>query len=383
VSVATETVPLCVADITDADLSRVTDAVTSGWLVHGAWNARLEEEFAAYMGTAHAISMNSCASALQVAVLALGIGGEVIVPSFTFVATANAVVTAGATPVYADIDEPTANLDPSAVEAAITPRTEAIMPVHFAGQACDMDALLGIARRHGLAVIEDSAENIGGEFRGRKAGTFGAAGCYSFYPTKNMTTGEGGMLVTDDDRLAVRVRAYIGHGVASNTLERERAERPWSRAATVAGFNYRMSNVHAALGVGQLQRLDEMNGRRRGHAAWYDAHLADLPELELPVEAPGRRHVYQMYTVRLRGVDRARFVAGLRSRGVGASVHFDPPVHRQPYHAALLGATPPRLPVTDRVAECICTLPMFPGMTARQRAHVRDSVRAALDFATT
>ena len=377
-TVAATSVPLCVADLTEEDRARAADVIASGWLIHGEWNARLEKEFAHYLGVKHAITMNSCASALHLAVLALGIRGEVIVPSFTFMATANAVVTAGATPVFADVEEETGNLDPAAVEAAITPRTEAIMPVHFAGQACDMDALLAIARRHSLVVIEDSAENVGGDFDGRKAGTFGAVGCYSFYPTKNMTTGEGGLLVTDDDELAERVRAYVGHGVAATTLAREKAERPWLRAATLPGYNFRMSNVHAALGVGQLARLDEMNARRREHAAWYDRQLAEFPELALPVEAPRRTHVYQMYTVRLNGVDRTRFLADLRERGVGASVHFDPPVHRQPYYEGLLGEMVPNLPVTERLSATICTLPMFPGLSAAQRKHVRDSVSAAL-----
>jgi perosamine synthetase len=379
VTVAATSVPLSVADLTEADFARASAVMASGWLVHGRCNEQLEDEFAGYMKVKHAVSVNSCASALHLAILALGIRGEVIVPSFTFMATANAVITGGARPVFADIDEATANLDPAAVEAAITPRTEAIMPVHFAGQACDMGALMAIARRHRLAVIEDSAENIGGDFDGRKAGTFGAVGCYSFYPTKNMTTGEGGMLVTNDDEVAERARTYVGHGVSSNTMARERTERPWLRAATLPGYNFRMSNIHAALGVGQLERLDEMNGRRREHAAWYDRHLAEFPELELPVEAPRRTHVYQMYTVRLRGVDRTRVLAELRSRGIGASVHFDPPVHRQPYYAELLADKTPDLPVTERVSATICTLPMFPGLNEEQREHVRDSLGAALE----
>ena len=370
-------VPLCVPDVTDADVARVAEVLRSGWLTHGPYNKQLEADFARYMGVKHAISVNSCASALHLAVLALGIRGEVIMPSFTFVATANAVVTAGATPVFADICYDTCNIDPAAIEAAITSRTEAIMPVHYAGQACNMDAIMAIAERHGLAVIEDSAETIGGEYRGKKAGTFGV-GCYSFYPTKNMTTGEGGMVVTNDDALAERIRTYVGHGISSNTLAREKAERPWLRAATLPGYNFRLSNIQAALGVGQLARLDEMNTRRREHAAWYNAHLAEFEELDLPVEADGCLHVYQMYTVKLKGVDRTAFLAELRRRGVGASVHFDPPVHQQPYYADLLRQRCFDLPVTERVSDSIVTLPIYPGMMPAQREHVVASVRAAL-----
>jgi perosamine synthetase len=370
-------VPLCLADIDEADVARVAEVVRSGWLTTGVFNDELEERFAATMGVRHAVSVNSCASALHLALLALRVRGEVILPSFTFVATANAVVTAGATPVFAEIDPGTCNLDPAAVEAAITPRTEAIMPVHFAGQPCDMPALMDIARRHGLAVVEDSAQSIGAEIAGRKAGTFGV-GCYSFYPTKNMTTGEGGMLVTDDERLAETVRTYAGHGVPSTPLARDRDGRPWQRAATLPGYNLRMSNMHAALGVGQLARLDDMNARRRAHAVWYDAQLADCPQLELPVRVPGATHVFQMYTLKVVGADRDRFVLDLRRHGVGASVHFDPPVHRQPYYAALARDAPLHLPVTDRVAGSICTLPLFPGMTEDQLVQVRNGVRQAV-----
>jgi len=371
-------VPLCVPDVTDADVARVVEVLRSGWLTHGPYNKQLEADFARYMGVKHAVSVNSCASALYLAVLALGIRGEVIMPSFTFVATANAAVTAGATPVFADIRYDTCNIDPAAIEAAITSRTEAIMPVHYGGQACDMDAIMTIAQRHGLAVIEDSAETIGGEYRGKKAGTFGI-GCYSFYPTKNMTTGEGGMVVTDDDALAERIRTYVGHGISSNTLAREKAERPWLRAATLPGYNFRLSNIQAALGVGQLARLDEMNTRRREHAAWYNAHLVEVQELlDLPVEADGCLHVFQMYTVKLKGVDRTAFLAELRRRGVGANVHFDPPVHQQPYYADLLRQRRFDLPVTEQVSVSIVTLPIYPGMTPAQREHIIASVRAAL-----
>ncbi len=327
------------------------------------------------MGVGHAISMNSGTSALYLALLGLRIRGEVIMPSFTFVATANAAVAAGATPVFVDIRYDTCNIDPAAIEAALTPRTEAIMPVHYGGQSADMQAIMGTARARGLAVIEDSAETIGGEYQGKKAGTFGI-GCFSFYPTKNMTTGEGGMITTDDDALAGRLRAYVSHGIPSTSADRQKADKPWLRAAVQPGFNLRLSNIHAALGVGQLARLDAMNVRRREHAAWYTTRLRARPELDLPVEAPGCRHVYQMYTVKLKGRDRDTFLARLRARGVGASVHFDPPVHRQPMYAGWERRF--ALPVTERVAASIVTLPLFPGMTPDQREYVAASVEAAL-----
>lgn len=351
------------------------EVLRSGWLTHGPYNTQLEADFARYLGVRHAICANSGTSALYLALVGLGIRGEVIMPSFTFVATANATVAAGATPVFVDIRYDTCNIEPAAIEAAVTPRTEAIMPVHFGGQTADMDPVMAIARRHGLAVIEDSAETIGGEYRGKKAGTF-AVGCFSFYPTKNMTTGEGGLVATDDGALADQLRMYIGHGIPSTPAQREKSDRPWYRAAVLPGFNLRMSNIHAALGVGQLARLDAMNARRREHAAWYSERLAAHPELDLPVEADGCLHVYQMYTVKLKGHDRAAFLAAMRRRGVGATVHFDPPVHLQPMYAGWERRF--ALPVTEQVAACIVTLPLYPGMTPAQREHVAASVEQAL-----
>lgn len=371
-------VPLCVPDITEADVQRVAEVLRSGWLTDGPYNEQLEAEFARYMGVKHAISLNSCTSALHLSVLGLGITGEVITPSFTWASTANAIVTAGAHPVFVDIDYTTCNVDPAAVAAAVTPNTEGIMVVHYAGQVCDMEAILAIAARYGLAVIEDSAETIGGERHGKKGGTFGSTGCYSFYATKNMATGEGGMVVTDDTALAQRMTTLASHGIPTSTFERERSPRPWLRAATLPGYNFRMTNYQAALGVGQLHRLDEMNTRRRQIAAWYNEHLRRFDELDLPVEVEGNKHVYQMYTVKVRGLNRDDFLIALRERGVLASAHFDPPVHRQPYYVGRFGDTLPTLPVTDLVASTIVTLPLFPGMTEAQCEHVVRSIEEVL-----
>lgn len=367
-------VPLCVPDITEADVQRVAEVVRSGWLTDGPYNEQLEADFAHYMGVKHAISLNSCTSALHLSVLGLGITGEVITPSFTWASTANAIITAGAHPVFVDIDYATCNVDPAAVAAAVTPNTEAIMVVHYAGQVCDMEAILTIAARHGLAVIEDSAETIGGERHGQKGGTFGSTGCYSFYATKNMTTGEGGMVVTNDSVLAQRITTLASHGIPTSTLERETSHRPWQRAATLPGYNFRMTNFQAALGVGQLHRLDEMNAKRRHIAAWYNKHLNRFDELDLPVEAEGNKHVYQMYTLKIKGINRDDFLIALRQRGVQASVHFDPPVHRQPYYVNLLHDRTPFLPITELVASSIVTLPLFPGMTEGQCEHVVSSI---------
>jgi perosamine synthetase len=356
-------IPVSLPNLGDQELKAIKEVLDSGWLAHGEKNMEFERSFAAYLGVREAVSLNSCTSALFLALKALNVQGEVLIPSFTFVATANAVVTAGATPVFVDIDYHTCNMDPAKIETLITSRTQAIIPVHYAGQSCQMDTIMAIADRYNLVVIEDSAETIGGTFKGKKTGSFGI-GCFSFFPTKNITTGEGGMLTTHDPVLAARVKALAGHGIEGTTLQREKKEKPWLRAAAFAGYNFRMSNILAAVGVEQLKKLDAMNATRRKHAEYLNMRLN--PEfLDLPIEANGCTHVYQMYTVKVRQVDRTRFVLKLREKGIGASVHFDPPVHQQPFYKNLDGSSK-NLPVTEKVAASIVTLPLYPQMTREQ-----------------
>ncbi len=370
-------VPLCRPRIGPAERAAVLDVLESGWLAHGPKNHELERQFQELTGAPFAVAMNSCTSALQLAIEARGIRGEVIVPSFTFVASANAVVTAGATPVLVDIDPVTRCADPEAIAAAVGPRSEAVMVVHYGGQMADMEPIAKTCERHGLALIEDSAETIGSFYRGRPQGGFGE-GCFSFFPTKNITTGEGGMLTTSDGALHRKARALIGHGIESTTLEREKIERPWLRAATHAGYNFRMSHLLAALGVEQMRRLDELNAGRRRVAARYLEELVGLERLELPVIADGRTHVWQMFTLLLHDVNRSELLRRLRSLGVGASVHFDPPVHLQPrYQAAKRG--PGGLARTEWVAEHVVSLPIDPGLDDADVDHVVAALRWALD----
>jgi perosamine synthetase len=369
-------VPLCRPQLGTAEREAVLEVLDSGWLAHGPKNRELEQQFQELTGAPFAIAMNSCTSALHLAVEARGIRGEVIVPSFTFVASANAVVTAGATPVLVDVDRHTRCVDPEAISAAVGPNSEAVMVVHYGGQMADMEPIAKTCERHGLALIEDSAETIGAHYRGLAQGSFGE-GCFSFFPTKNITTGEGGVLTTHDAELHRKARALIGHGIESTTLEREKAERPWLRAATFAGYNFRMSNLLAALGVEQMKRLPELNAGRRRVAARYLEALSDLDEIELPRIADGRTHVWQMFTLLLRSADRTELLRKLRSVGVGASVHFDPPVHLQPrYQQAKRG--PGGLAETEYVAEHVVTLPIDPGLTDDDIDHVIAALRWAL-----
>lgn len=365
-------IPLCIPYVGPAEENALLEVLRSGWYAHGPKNKEFEAGFASLLGVRHAISMNSCASALEVALLAQDIRGEVILPSFTFVASANAVVTAGATPVFADIDVNTHNLNAASLVAAVTDATEAIMPVHVGGLVCNMTEIMCVADRYGLAVVEDSAETIGGKHNDRLGGSFGT-GCFSFFPTKNLTTGEGGMLTTNDDALAEKARAMIGHGISKTTLDREKAREPWERVAVLPGHNFRMSNLLAALGVEQLRKLSEMNDKRREAAALLVSHLADIEGLELPYEGDQDYHVYQMFLVKLREAEkRSPFVHFLREQDIGASVHFSPPVHAQPPYVSARHGTP--LDVTEDVASRIVTLPLYPGMGADEIEYVADAV---------
>lgn len=370
-------IPLCEPPLGDKEVDAIEEVVRSGWLAHGPKNEEFEEAFAEYVGTEYAISMNSCTSALQLALECQGVTGQVIVPSFTWVASANAIVTAGATPVFVDIDPETRNVDPRSLEDAVTDDTEAVMIVHYGGHPCDMDAILDVVEEHSLLLVEDSAETIGGEFRGRPTGSFGI-GCFSLYPTKNITTGEGGVLTTDDEEFARKVRAYVAHGIESTTLDREGADKSWYRAATYAGYNFRMTNMQAAMGIEQLTRIDALNRRRRDHANYLTKRLVDVPGVTPPVEREHCTHVYQMYTILTDdSVDRDRLVEHLNARDIGASVHFDPPVHRQPrYEEAGIRHTD--LSNTESVASNIVTLPMYPGLKQNQLDRIVEAIESGV-----
>lgn len=375
----TEMIPLCKPNVGTEELEAIRRVLESGWLTHGPLNSRFEREFASYIGVKHAVTLNSCTSALFLAIVAQEIKGDVLVPSFTFVASANAIVTAGARPVLVDIDYDTCTMDVADLERKIGSSSEAIMPVHYAGQSCDMVQIGRIATRYGLKIIEDSAETIGGECAGQKTGTFGV-GCFSFFPTKNMTTGEGGMLTTDDGELANKVRTYAAHGILPTSKGTETHRLPWNRSAIVAGHNFRMSNVQAGMGVEQLKKLDRMNALRREHAAYISNRLETLANhIDLPVEREICKHVYQMYTIKLKTLDRDKFVGLLRKQGIEASVHFTPPVHLQPFYRKLLGRRLP-LPVTEQVAKRIVTLPMYPQLTEGELERICSAVERTVSI---
>ena len=369
-------VPLAKAYISQKEKDNVIETLESGWLAPGKFNKQLEQQFQEYLGVKHAITLNSCTSGLHLSVELNGIKGDVLVPSFTFVASANAIVTGGATPKFVEIEPQTRNMDPARLESMIDKNTEAIMPVHFGGLPCDMDTIMALANKYHLAVIEDSAETLGASYKGKMTGSFGI-GNFSFFPTKNMTTAEGGMITTNDSALAQKIRAYIGHGIKSSTFEREKASRPWLRAASFPGYNFRMSNVHAAIGCAQMDKIEEMNDLRRAAAKEYDKKFASVDEISVQEIPTGRTHSYQMYTILIDPkVNRDQVVNTLNKKGVGASVHFDPPVHQHPAYESHKAD----LHVTEAVASQIITLPMYPSITQEELQYVVDQTKEAITY---
>jgi dTDP-4-amino-4,6-dideoxygalactose transaminase len=346
--------------IGDEEKRAVCAVLDSGNLAQGPEVAAFEAEFAAWLATAgqevHAVAVSHGTVALQLALMALGIGrgDEVILPSFTFIATANAVHACGATPVFADIEPDTFTIDPGCVAAAVTPRTAAIMPVHLYGHPADMDAITGLAERHDLAVIEDAAQAHGAAIRGRRAGTLGTAACFSFYPTKNMTTGEGGMVTTTDAQLADRMRVVRNHGM--------RARYQYEGF----GLNLRMTDIEAAIGRVQLRRLDAWNAQRRANAAILDATLRGVT---VPVVRDDVEHVYHQYSVL--SDDRSALMARLEAARISCGVYYPVPVHRTPQYAVEV-----RLPVTDDVSQRVLSLPVRPDLTRDELARIAEAVVA-------
>lgn len=353
-------IPLCRPSIDEEEIQNVGNVLRGGWLAHGSYNHDFEKEFAAYIGVKHAISMNSCTSALEASLKIANIKKEVIIPSMTWVSTANCVLSAGATPVFCEVDPETRNVTAEIIRSKLSKNTEAVIIVHFAGQICEMDDIVELCKEKNLFLVEDSAETLGATYKGKQAGSFGV-GCFSFFPTKNITTAEGGMLTCNDDDFAQKCRAIIGHGISSTTFAREKLERPWLRAAEMVGHNYRMPNPLACLGLSQLRKLNRFNEKRQAIASLYDNALKKYGDkLRSPVVRKECTHVYQMYSITVDAELRNALVKYLNDNGVGASVHFDPPVHTQPFYKKHFHKT--SLPITDRLATQIVTLPIFPDM---------------------
>jgi dTDP-4-amino-4,6-dideoxygalactose transaminase len=370
-------------EILQDEIDEVVASLKSGWIGTGPKVARFEEDFRAYKGAPNATAVYSCTAALHLSMLASGVGegDEVITTPMTFCASVNSIIHTGATPVLADIDPRSMNIDPAQVAEKITPRTRAILPVHFAGRACDMDAIMALARKHGLMVIEDCAHAIETEYHGQKAGRFGDFGCFSFYATKNVVTGEGGIVLAKDDALAARIKILALHGMSKDAWKRF-SDAGWVHYQVVeAGFKYNMMDIQAALGIHQLKRVEKNWLRRREIWNRYNEAFRDLP-VEIPADPePATRHSYHLYTLMVDearcGITRDRFLDAIQKQNIGVGVHYlSIPEH--PHYQQTFGWRPEAYPNAARIGRRTVSLPIGPKLTDADVDDVIEAVRRVL-----
>ncbi|GBR75386.1 UDP-4-amino-4,6-dideoxy-N-acetyl-beta-L-altrosamine transaminase [Candidatus Termititenax persephonae] len=362
----------------DDDIQAVTEVLKSGWLGTGPQVKQFETDFQNYIGSRHAMALNSCTAGLHLSMVVLGLeaGDEVITTPLTFCATANSIIHAGGRPVFVDIDRETLNIDADKIEAAITPRTKAILPVHFAGRPCAMDKIMAIAARHKLTVIEDCAHAIEAEYHGRHVGTFGTLGCFSFYVTKNVVTGEGGMVTTDNEAYADKIKMYGLHGMSRDAWKRFSDEGFKHYQVMFPGFKYNMMDIQAALGIQQLQKVEKFYRRRQEIWDAYNQRLSGLPLfLPAPFE-PETKHALHLYTVLL-DTDRVKITRdallnALIKENIGTGVHYTA-LHLHPYYRESFGYQEGDFPQAEYVAERVLSLPLSAKLTAQD---VDDVVKA-------
>lgn len=373
-------VPLSDIKFGEEEKNAVQQVLDSGWLTMGSVTQKFEDEFKRYTGTKHAFAISNATVALHMACLALGIGpgDEVIVPSLTFVATANAVRYVGATPVFADINgENDLTISLSSIQKLANHRTKAIIVMHYGGYTCDMTGILAWARSQHIPVIEDAAHAVGSYLDGKHLGTLGAAGCFSFFSNKNLSTGEGGMVVTNDDALGEQFRLLRSHGMTSLTWDRHQGHA-WSYDVVSLGYNYRIDEIRSALGREQLKKLDSFNKRRREITSLYRDFLNNLvPEIVIPFkDHPGISAHHIMPIILPKGSDRLKFMEGMKENGIQTSIHY-PPIHTFTSFATEVRKVP-HLPVTEDIARREVTLPLYPLLTDMQVELVAHAVRKSL-----
>lgn len=358
----TEFLPFSPPDVTEEEIAAVVETLRSGWITSGPKTKEFEQAFAAFLGTENALALNSCTGGLHVALAALGIGAgdEVITTTMTFCSSVNVIEHVNARPVLVDIEPDTLTLNPEQVAAAITPRTKAILPVHFAGHSVDMNPIMDLARKHNLYIIEDAAHALPAAYEGQQVGTIGDLTAFSFYATKNLTTGEGGML-TGKPEYVERARLFSLHGMSRDAWKRYGAEGSWYYEVVEAGFKYNMTDIQAAMGLVQLKRLEQMQQRRREVVTRYQQAFATVSEVQIPAERPNVKHAWHLYVLRLNleqlTIDRARFIEELKARNIGTSVHFIP-VHLHPYYRDKYSWKPDTLPIAYREYQRTISLPL-------------------------
>ena len=374
----TNKIPFFMHDLGKAELDAVAEVLANPILTTGEWVARFESRFAEYLGVRHAVAVTSCTGALHMSLLALGIGAgdEVITTPMTFIATANSIMEAGAKPVFVDVEPETGNLDAENVEGAITERTRAIMPVHLYGQMCDMKTLRGIADRYGLAIIEDAAHCVEGMRDGLKTGTLGDTACYSFYATKNLTCGEGGAVVTNDDDLAEKLRLLRLHGMNKNANDRHKeGYKHWDM--TVLGWKYNMDNIQAALLLPQMDRLAENWRKRQSLAEYYQENLWDIPNLSRPKTLPGVEHSWHLFPVWIGNGQRDRVIQELQESGVSVMVNYRA-IHLLTFFSQTFGFKPGDFPNAEQIGDASLSLPLYPNMPTDHVDRVVELLRGIL-----
>jgi dTDP-4-amino-4,6-dideoxygalactose transaminase len=376
-----EFLPFSPPYIGQEEIDEVVDTLRSGWITTGPKTKLFEQEFARYVGAPAALALSSCTAALHTALVVAGVkpGDEVITTTMTFVATVSVIEHVGATPVLVDVEPDTLNIDPAQVEKAITPRTKAVIAVHYGGHPCEMDSLQDICDRHGLHLIEDAAHSLPASYKGRMIGSSNNLTAFSFYATKNLTTAEGGML-TGPPELIEKAQVASLHGMDKDAWKRNSKEGSWRYDVVMPGFKYNMTDIQAAIGLRQLEKLEEMNARRREIAATYQAELGKLDALDLPVEREGCQSAWHLYPIRLRpgawSISRDQFIEEMKARNIGTSVHFIP-VHTFSYYREKYGFEGEDFPMAMAQAERALSLPMHPGLDDQA---VTDILHAVADI---
>jgi dTDP-4-amino-4,6-dideoxygalactose transaminase len=359
--------PFALPDIGEPEIDEVVHTLRSGWITTGPKTKEFEERMARYIGAKHTVAVNSCTGALHIALAAIGVerDDEVITSPLTFCSTANVIIHLGGMPIFADIGDDY-NIDPAEIEKHITPRTKAIVPVHYGGQPCKMDQIMACAEKHHLYVIEDAAHAIGARYGDRVIGTIGDATAFSFYAIKNMTTAEGGMIATANEELAERMRLLSLHGISKDAWKRYTSEGSWYYEVLFAGYKYNMTDIQAALGLHQLDRLEGFIETRARYARMYNDAFWDMPELRIPLVNEGIRHALHLYVIQLNldrlAINRAQFIDALKAENIGTSVHFIP-VHLHPYYRHTYGYNRGDYPNAERVYDRIISLPLYPKMS--------------------
>jgi len=375
-------IPFSKPYISELEHKYISEVLSSGWLSKGPKTSKFENIMAEWLGVKHAIGLNSCTAALHLALVAYGIGpgDEVITSPYTFCSSANVIVHVGAKPVFVDVLDDF-NIDPDKIEKAITPQTKAIIPVHFGGGVCEMDKIMEIANKHDLIVIEDTAHGLGAKHNGKLAGTIGHVGAYSFYATKNLTTGEGGLFVTDDSEIAEKVRVLSLHGMSQNAWNRYEKGGNWQYSVNAPGYKYNMTDIQAALGIAQVEKFEKMQEKRKQIIDWYKEELEPLTDvISLHKVETNVEHAWHLFPIVIKNpklINRNEIIEFLNKSGVGTSVHFIP-LHLQPFYQSNYGVKRGDFPNAERLFDGEISLPLHPALSQEDVRYVSNKLKEVI-----